>query len=237
MAWTFKLLYVYILTLGSIVSGENTYCRFPDLQAFPIPFNFPTINTDDYNSNCLQYPSFNATIQQGSLIVQGCASNAEYRINSLTDWQLYKTPVPLSKGQSVRVRCDNGNVLLVNPPMPEKQEGPTSKNPSVFVVMVDAVSYEALHRIMPHTVEMLKDVSDVNVFEFTKYLFWNTTKKEEKYTTLHYTFLDSILCIPLLDWTQIQTNLLCLVGMNTAETWKKILQHLNLGGYPHKHTQ
>lgn len=170
MHWIFIFLYVYSLTL-QVSSGENTYCRFNDLQTFATTPPFKPINTDEYNSNCLKFPTFNATIRQGSLHVEGCA-NAEYRINTnAPEWHVYKTPVPLTNGQSVRVRCGHGDsILLVNPPMVVKQPlSPPSKTPSVFVVMIDAVSYEALHRLMPNTVAALKHETDVDVYEFTKY--------------------------------------------------------------------
>ena len=70
------------------------------------------------------------------------------------------------------VKCDDSEaMMLVNPPTLEDvvNKGLPSPNPSVFVVMVDAVAYEVLHRLMPNTVNMLKTEADMEVYEFTKY--------------------------------------------------------------------
>lgn len=174
MALIFILLYVYSFTLFASSAGA-TYCRYPDLQAYPAPHRHIPIKVDEFNANCLRYPSFNATIADSTLIVEDCV-HAQYQIGAST-WNLYSTPVPLSKGQNVFVKCDDSSpVLLVNPPKIEdtSSKGLPSPNPSVFVVMVDAVAYEVLHRLMPNTANMLKTEVDMEVYEFTKYPLFPT---------------------------------------------------------------
>jgi hypothetical protein len=171
MAWILILLYVCIL--APYANGASSaYCRYPDLQAFPSPHRHTPINTDEYNINCLQYPTFNATIIDSALVVEDCV-NAQFMIGGTSSWTQYSSPVPLKKGQNVFVRCDDSNpVMLVKPPTLEdilNNKGTPSPNPSVFVVMVDAVAYEALHRLMPNTASMLKSEAGMEVYEFTKY--------------------------------------------------------------------
>jgi hypothetical protein len=171
MAWTFILLYVYIFTLSVPVSFGSTYCRYPDLQTYPAPHRHISINEYEYNVNCLRYPSFNATVVDAALVVEDCV-HAQFQFGGTSSWTQYSSPVPLKKGQNVFVRCDDSEpVMVIKPPIPEDtlNKGLPSPNPSVFVVMVDAVAYEVLHRLMPNTVQMLKNEADMEVYEFTKY--------------------------------------------------------------------
>lgn len=166
MARNLIFLFVYL-----VVSNASPYCKYPDLQNFPAPIRHTPIPVSDFNHNCLEYPSFNASIVDSSLHVEACV-NAQYQIGGAQEWNQYSSPVPLKKGQYVFVKCeDSKSVLLVNPPKAEDvpSKGVPSPNPSVFVVMVDAVAVEVLHRLMPNTVNMLKKEVDVEVYEFTKY--------------------------------------------------------------------
>lgn len=172
MAWIFILLLVHSLCSHVLALDGSSYCRYPNLGAHPSPFDHTPINVDEYNINCLQYPSFNATIQDNTLIVHDC-SNAEYQFNSAsaTTWEAYKQPVKLAEGQSVQVRCDDSRpILLVNPPtFASINDGRLpSPNPSVFVVMIDAVSFEVINRNMPNTLKTMKDLG-LDVYEFNKY--------------------------------------------------------------------
>jgi Protein of unknown function (DUF229) len=162
------LLYVYILTL-LVVSGESTYCKFGNVDAFPAPHHAKPINIAEYNDNCLRAPPFNAAINHGILTIEGCQT-ATYQYVGSDTWHSYNHQVPLKDGDAVHVSCDGSSpILLINPPSPHNVKAPSSRNPSVFVVMLDAISYEALHRLMPYTVDMLKNHEQLDVFEFTKY--------------------------------------------------------------------
>lgn len=163
------LLYAYLLTL-LVGASTGSYCRYHELTEYNVSSYTQPINIEEYRAQCVA-TSLNAAIVSGKLVVRDCAS-AQYSLDNGPNWQTYTEPVALTRGQSVLVKCgDTEPVLLINPPSLDHYGRGLSMNhkPSVFVVMIDAVSYEAFHRLMPRTLQMLQYEKEFDVFKFTKY--------------------------------------------------------------------
>lgn len=179
--------------------GDEPLCQYPNIQAYDTAVRVcdPKHDGASLHKQCHGAPNtFSAKITNDTVFVYGCSQEVRWKKRHDRDYQVYYEPVFLKDEDTYAyVTCgDSDPIYLVKPAKPGyARNGVSNKElKNVFIVMMDALSWEGIQRYMPHTLDVVNKASkDFDVTEFAKYSAVGTNSFPNKFRLFgEYTYIE-----------------------------------------------